>query len=118
MFTEGPYLFKMEVQVKGRGSHKKNPMKVTAVKVKIKNDRASSKALKVKNIRARLEPQVFQDIETRGYSITPGQWVTKFYQLRKEKQPLLGDQASIEIAFDSFTVFLPSRARNLQGRVT
>lgn len=115
MFSEGPYLFKMEVQVFGSGSSKKNPMKMTSLKVKIKNDRASSKNLTVKSIRAYLDPQVYQDIETQGYPISPAQWVTKYYRLSKGKQPLLGEQASIEIAFESFTIRFKPRERKFQG---
>jgi len=115
MFSEGPYLFKMEVQVSGRGSPKKNPLQMTSVKVKIKNDRASSKPLTVKTIRAYIDPQVYQDIETKGYPITPAQWVTKYYRLQKGKQPLLGEQASIEIAFETFTIRFNPRERKFQG---
>ncbi len=115
MFSEGPYLFKMEVEVNGRGSPKKNPMRMTSLKVKIKNDRASSKPLTVKSIRAYLDPQIYQDIETKGYPITPAQWVTKFYRLPKGKQPLLGEQASIEIAFDTFIIRFNPRERKFQG---
>ncbi len=115
MFSEGPYLFKMEVEVNGRGSPKKKPMRMTSLKVKIKNDRASSKPLTVKSIRAYLDPQIYQDIETKGYPITPAQWVTKFYRLPKGKQPLLGEQASIEIAFDTFIIRFNPRERKFQG---
>lgn len=115
MFTDGPYLFKMEVQVSGRGSSRKDPMRMTSLKVKIKNDRASSKTLVVKTIRAYLEPQIYQDIETRGYPITPAQWVTKYYRLPKEKQPLLGGQPYVEIAFDTFTIRFNPRERKFHG---
>lgn len=115
MFSEGPYLFKMEVEVNGRGSPKKSPMRMTSLKVKIKNDRASSRSLTVKSIRAYLDPQIYQDIETKGYPITPAQWVTKYYRLPKGKQPLLGEQASIEIAFDTFIIRFNPRERKFQG---
>ncbi|HYB21400.1 MAG TPA: hypothetical protein VEH09_10730 [Thermodesulfobacteriota bacterium] len=115
MFSEGPYLFKMEVEVNGRGNPKKNPIRMTALKVKIKNDRASSKPLTVKSIRAYLDSQSYQDIETKGYPITPAQWVTKYYRLPKGKQPLLGEQPSIEIAFDTFTIRFNPRDRKFQG---
>jgi hypothetical protein len=115
MFTQGPYLFQIEVQVSGRGSIKKNPMKMSALKVKIKNDRASSQTLMVKNIRAYLDPRIYQDIETLGYSVTPAQWVTKYYRLPKEKQPLLGEQGLIEITFDTFTIRFKPRERKFQG---
>jgi len=115
MFSEGPYLFKMEVEVNGRGNPKKNPIRMTALKVKIKNDRASSKPLTVKSIRAYLDSQSYQDIETKGYLIIPAQWVTKYYRLPKGKQPLLGEQPSIEIAFDTFTIRFNPRDRKFQG---
>jgi hypothetical protein len=115
MFTQGPYLFQLEVQVSGRGRSKKNPMKMTALKVKIKNDRASSQTLMVKSIRAYLDPRIYQDIETAGYPITPGQWVTKYYRLPKEKQPLLGNEGLIEIVFDAFTIRFKTRERKFQG---
>ena len=115
MFSEGPYLFKMEVEVNGRGSPKKSPMRMTSLKVKIKNDRASSRSLTVKSILAYLDPQIYQDIETKGYPITPAQWVTKYYRLPKGKQPLLGEQASIEIAFDTFIIRFNPRDRKFQG---
>ncbi len=117
MFSEGPYLFKMEVQVYGSGSPKKNPMPMTSLKVKIKNDRASSKPLVVKSIRAYLDPQIYQDIETKGYPISPAQWVTKYYRLPKRNQPLMGEQASIEIAFDTFTIRFKPRERKFQGPI-
>ncbi len=115
MFSEGPYLFKMEVEVNGHGSPKKNPLRMTSLKVKIKNDRASSQPLKVKSIRAYLDPQIYQDIETKGFPIIPAQWVTKYYRLPKGKQPLLGEQASIEIAFETFTIRFNPRERKFQG---
>jgi hypothetical protein len=117
IFTQGPYLFQIEVQMSGRGSTKKNPMKMTALKVKIKNDRASSQTLMVKSIRAYLDPRIHQDIETAGYPVTPGQWVTKYYRLPKEKQPLLGEQGLIEIAFDTFLIRFKPRERKFQGPV-
>jgi hypothetical protein len=117
MFSEGPYLFKMEIQVDGRGSSKKKPMPMTSLKVKIKNDRASSNTLAVKSIRAYLDPQVYQDIETKGYPIAPAQWVTKYYRLSRAKQPLLGAEPSIEIAFDTFTIRFYPRERKFQGPI-
>ncbi len=117
MFSEGPFLFKIEVQLSGSGSAKKNPMRMTSLKVKIKNDRASSQTLTVKTIRAFLEPQVYQDIETKGYPIAPSQWVTKYYRLSKEKQPILGENASIEVTFDSFKVKFHPREKKFQGPI-
>ena len=115
VFTEGPFQFKLEVQVHGRGSAKKLPMAVSSVKVKIKNEKRSSKTLEVKAVRAYLDRQVFQDIETRGYPVTPGQWVTKYYRLPKEKRPLLGEQGFVQVVFDGFTITFSPRERKFQG---
>jgi hypothetical protein len=110
-FREGPYTFKMEVQVNGRGSIKKAPFRITSLKVKIKNERASSEILKVKTIRVYTDPVVYTDIETRGFSVVPSQWVTKYYRLRKDKQPLVSGKGFIEISFESFTVIFNPRER-------
>ena len=115
IFAEGPFLFKIEVQVYGGGTVKKPPLRVNSVKIKIKNERASSRTLEVKAVRAYLDPQVYQDIETRGYPITPGQWVTKYYRLSKEKRPLLGEQGFIQIVFDGFTITFNPKERKFQG---
>lgn len=113
-FKEGPYTFKMEVQVYGRGSAKKAPLRITSLKVKIKNEKASSEILKVKTIRVYTEPGAYTDIQTRGYSVSPSQWVTKYYRLRKEKQPAVSDKGFIEINFENFTVtFSPWERRFL-----
>ena len=115
MFSEGPYLFKMEIQVHGSGSVRKNPIRMASLKVKIKNDRASSQVLKVKTIRAFLQPQVYQDIETAGFPVTPAQWVTKYYRLSKQKQPLLGESAHIEIAFEDFIIRFDPQQKKFHG---
>lgn len=117
MFTDGPYLFKVEVQVSGRGSLKKRPMQLTSLKVKIKNDRASSKTLLVKSIRTYFEPQAYQDMETKGYSIVPAQWVTKYYRLPKNRQISLGEEAFIEIAFETFSLRFRPGDRKFQGPI-
>jgi len=114
-FAEKPYAFKLEVQVYGKGSSKKGGFRMSSLKVKIKNEKASSGVLKVHAIRAYLEPKVYRDLETLGYSISPGQWVTKFYRLRKEKQPLLGEEGHIEIAFENFTIRFNPRERKFHG---
>jgi hypothetical protein len=104
----------MEVQVNGRGSVKKAPFRITSLKVKIKNERASSEILKVITIRVYTDPVVYTDIETRGFSVSPTQWVTKYYRLRKEKQPLVNDKGFIEISFENFSVvFSPQERRFL-----
>jgi hypothetical protein len=115
VFAEGSFLFKVEIQVFGGGTSKNPPLRVSSVKVKIKNERASSRTLEVKAVRAYLDPQVYQDIETRGYRINPGQWVTKYYRLSKEKRPRLGEQGFIQIAFDGFTITFNPRERKFQG---
>lgn len=113
-FKEGPYTFKMAVQVNGRGSIRKAPFRITSLKVKIKNEKASSEILKVKTIRVYMEPMVYTDVETRGYSVSPSQWVTKYYRLRKEKQPIVSDKGFIEISFENFTIlFSPQEHRFL-----
>lgn len=115
VFKEGPFLFKLEVQVYGTGSAKKTPLRVNSVKVKIKNERASSQPLEVKTVRVYLKPQVFRDLETRGYPVSPGRWVTKYYRLTKEKRPLLGEQGFIHIAFNGFAVTFSPKKRTFQG---
>jgi hypothetical protein len=115
VFTEGPFQFKLEVQVYGRGSAKKLPMTVNSLKVKIKNEKRSTKPLEVMGVRAYLSPQVFQDIETKGYPIAPGQWVTKYYLLPKEKRPLLGKEGFVQVAFDGFTITFSPRERIFLG---
>lgn len=115
IFSQGPYAFKMEIQFNGTGTSKKKPLQMSSLKVKIKNDRASSEVLKIKTIRVFLETNVYQDIETLGYPITPGQWVTKFYRLPKGKRPVLSDRGFIEIAFENFTVQFYPRDRKFSG---
>jgi hypothetical protein len=110
-----PYSFKMEVQVKGRGSLKKGPFKMTALKVKIKNERARSEILKVKTIRIFAEPKIYTDVETVGYPISPGKWVTKYYRLRKEKQLVLGEGGYVEICFENFVILFYPRERKFEG---
>jgi hypothetical protein len=114
-FNQGPLLFMLEVQVYGSGSSKKIPLRVNSVKVKIKNERASSKALEVKAVRAYLDLQVFQDLETRSYPVSPGQWVTKYYRFPKEKRPSLGEKGFIQITFNGFTLAFNPRERKFQG---
>lgn len=114
-FQEGPYTFKMEVQVYGRGNPKKNPIRITSLKVKIKNGKGSPQALRVKAIRAYSGPQIHSDIETLGYTISPAQWVTKFYRLRKAQQPLLSDKGFFQIDFEGFAIRFNPRDRQFLG---
>ncbi|MDH4265604.1 MAG: hypothetical protein OEW45_08190 [Deltaproteobacteria bacterium] len=115
IFREGSYTLKMEIQVSGPGKLRKNPVQLSSLKVKIKNERASSQVLKVKTIRAYREPKVYKDIEIREYSISPGQWVTKYFRLPKGKKPFLSDQGFIEIVFENFTIQFSPRKRKFQG---
>jgi hypothetical protein len=118
VFTEGDYTFQMEIQIYGSNVGKKKiPFKMSSLKVKIKNKRASSDTLKVHAIRAHLSPDAHQDIETKGYPISPGQWVTKFYRLPERKRPIIGEQGFIEIAFEPFTIRFNLRDRTFQGPV-
>jgi len=88
---------------------------MTSVKIKIKNDRASSQVLKVKAIRAYLASNVFQDIETAGYPVTPGQWVTKFYRFSKGKRPLLSERSYILVTFEGFSIRFYPRERKFRA---
>jgi hypothetical protein len=115
IFSTGPYAFKLQIQVNGHGNFKKPPVTLTSVKVKIKNDRASSDILKVKAIRAYLASNVFQDIETAAYPISPGQWVTKFYRIPKGKRPLLSEKSYVEITFEGFAIQFYPKERKFQG---
>jgi hypothetical protein len=83
----------------------------------MKNEKASSEALKVKTIRVYIAPTVFRDIETREFSVAPGQWVTKYFRLRKEVQPLLGEKGYVEIAFETFSIQFHPRERKFHGPV-
>lgn len=115
IFATGPYAFKLQIQVNGHGNFKKPPVTLTSVKVKIKNDRASSDVLRVKTIRAYLATNVFQDIETAGYPISAGQWVTKFYRIPKGKRPLLSDKSYIEVTFEGFAIQFYPKDRKFHG---
>lgn len=114
-FREGSFSFKMELQVSGSGRLKKGPVRISAIKVKIKNERASPGVLQVKTIRAYQESSVYKDIETIGFSVAPGQWVTKFYQMRRENRPFLNDQGYLEVAFQKFTIQFDLRQRKFSG---
>ncbi len=112
---ESPYAFKMEIQVYGRGNLKKGPVRMTSLKVKIKNDQASPEILKVKTIRVYPEPKIYTDVETVGYSISHGKWVTKFYRLPKKKQPILSNNGYVEIGFENFAIQFNPRERKFEG---
>jgi hypothetical protein len=114
-FREGSLTFKMEVQVYGRGNLKKGPITMSSLKVKMKNEKAGPENLKVKTIRVYAEPNVYMDLETLGYPISPRQWVTKYYRLKKNKQFIMKESGYIEIAFENFTILFNPRQRNFQG---
>ncbi len=114
-FQEGLYTFKMEVQVYGRGSMKKNPLRVTSFKVKIKNEKSSFHNLKIKSIRAYPVPERHSELETLGYTISPAQWVTKYYRFKKEQQPLLTTQGFFQIEFEDFSIRFNPCQRQFQG---
>jgi hypothetical protein len=118
IFHQGPFAFKLEISLTGDGSLKKTaPIPITSLKLKMKNEKASSEALKVKTIRVYIAPTVFRDIETREFSVAPGQWVTKYFRLRKEVQPLLGEKGYVEIAFETFSIQFHPRERKFHGPV-
>jgi hypothetical protein len=98
IIREGAYTLKLEIQVSGPGKLRKTPIQISSLKVKIKNERASSK-----------------DIETAGYPISPGQWVTKYFRLPKGKKLFLNDQGFIEIVFENFTIQFSPRERKFKG---
>ena len=114
-FNEGPFLFKLEVQVYGSGSAKKIPMRVNSVKVKIKNERASSKVLDVKAVRAYRDAQLFQDIDTKGFPVGPGQWVTRYFRFPKDTRPLMGSEGFFQVVFEDFTITFSPRERKFLG---
>ena len=115
IFRQGPYTFKLEIQVSGAGKIRRELIQISSLKVKIKNERVSSDVLKVKAIRAFQEANVFRDIETRGYSISPGQWVTKYLRLSKGKKPFLSDRGFIAIVFENFTIQFSPQERKFKG---
>jgi len=116
VFTDGDQTFQVEIQISGsKVGKKKVPFKMSSLKVKIKNKRASSELLKVRAIRAYLSPHAHQDIETKGYPVSPGQWVTKYYRLPKEKRPIIGEEGYIEIDFEHFILRFNPRDRSFQG---
>jgi hypothetical protein len=117
-FHHGPFAFKIEMSIKGDGSLKKQiPIPITSIKVKMKNERASAESLKVKAIRVYFVPSVFREVATREFTITPGQWVTKYFHLRKESQPLLGEKGYIEVIFENFSIQFYPREHKFVGPV-
>ncbi len=118
-YIAGPYTFTLEVQLYGKGRLlKKNPITVSSLKVKVKNERASSEPLKIKTVRAFYDPAVYSDIETTGFFVAPGNWVTKYYRLRKAKRPTLTEQGFIEITFQDFCLRFNPRDKKFQGPIT
>jgi len=118
LFHQGPFAFKVEISLSGNGSLKRtNPLPITSLKIRMKNEKASSEVLKVKAIRLYTTPSVFRDIETREFSVSPGQWVTKYFRLRKEVRPILGEKGYIEVTFENFSIQFDPRERKFQGPV-
>lgn len=116
IFAIGPYAFKLELQVAGKGSFKKNPaLPVSSLKVKIKNERASSEILKLKAIRIFQEAEVYQDIETQGFIISPGKWVTKFYRLSRRVNVLVTKRGFIAMEFENFSIRFYPWEKKFQG---
>lgn len=116
IFAVGSYAFKLEIQISGKGSFKKSrSLPVTSLKVKIKNERASSEVLKVKAIRIFQDPAVYQDIETKIFRISPGQWVTKYFRLSRRGNHLITAQGFVAIEFEDFSVRFYPWARKFQG---
>ncbi len=115
-FHQGPFAFKIEISVKGDGSLKKQaPLPITSIKLKMKNDRASSEVLRIKAIRVYASPTVFREVKTREFAVSPGQWVTKYFRLRKNSQVLLEEKGYIEIAFENFVIQFHPRERKFSG---
>ena len=115
MFRQDRYIFKLEVQAAGPGKLRREMIQLSSLKVKIKNERASSEVLKVKAIRAFQEPPIFKDIETRSFSISPGQWVTKYYRLSKGRKPFLSERGFIAIVFENFTIQFSPQERKFKA---
>ena len=115
IFRQGPYTFKLEIQVSGPGKVRKELIQLSSLKVKIKNERTSPAVLKVKAIRAFQESNFFKDLETRSYSISPGQWVTKYLRFSKGEKPFLSDKGFIAIVFENFTIQFNPRERKFKG---
>lgn len=116
LFHQGPFAFKVEISLTGNGSLKKtSPLPITSLKIKMKNEKASSEVLKVKAIRIHTNPGVFRDIETREIPISPGQWVTKYFRMRKQVQPVLGEKGYVEVIFENFSIQFHPRERKLYG---
>ncbi len=118
LFHQGPFAFKVEISISGNGNLKKpNPLPITSLKIKMKNEKASSEVLRVKAIRIYTDPGVFRDIETREFSVSPGQWVTRHFRLRKQVQPVLGAKGYVEVAFENFSIQFHPRERKMYGPV-
>ncbi len=116
IFAIGPYAFKLEIHISGKGSFKKSSMlPVSSLKIKIKNDRASSQDLKVKAIRIFQEPTVHQDIETKAFVIPPGNWKTKYFRLSRRGHHFITPQGFIAVEFENFSIRFRLWERKFQG---
>ncbi len=116
IFAVGPYAFKLEIKISGKGNLKKSSvLPVSSLKIKIKNDRASSQVLKVKAIRIFQDPTVHQDIETKAFVIPPGNWKTKFFRLSRRGSHSITPQGFIAIEFENFSIRFRLWERKFQG---
>lgn len=118
-FTADSHSFLMEIHVSGGHYKKKRPLMLSSLKLKIRNERTPAGVgdLVVKAIRAYSDPAVLTDIETRGFSIAPGKWVTKFYLLPKKRRIVIGEQGFIEVTFENFIIRFSPKERKFQGPI-
>lgn len=115
IFAVGPYAFKLEIQISGKGNLKKSSsLPISSLKIKIKNDRASSQDLKIKAIRIFQEPMVHQDVETKAFIIPPGKWATKYFRLSRRGNHSITTQGFISIEFENFSVRFQVWERKIQ----
>lgn len=118
IFAVGPYAFKLEIQISGQGNLKKSSsLSVSSLKIKIKNDRASSQDLKVKAIRIFQDSTLYKDIETKAFAISPGKWTTKYFRLSRRGNHSLTPQGFISIEFENFSVRFRLWEKKFQGPI-
>lgn len=118
LFHREPLAFRIEISLSGDGNLKKpKPLSISSLKIKVKNEKASPEALKVKAIRIYTTPGVFRDVETQEFSISPGQWVTRHFRMRKPVQPVLGEKGYVEVVFEKFSIQFYPREKKFQGPV-
>lgn len=116
IFAVGSYAFKLEIQISGKGNLKKSSsLPISSLKIKIKNDRASSQDLKVKAIRIFREPMVYQDVETKAFVIPPGNWTTKYFRLSRRGKHSITPQGFVSIEFENFSIHFRVWERKFQA---